>query len=59
MHRFPRQPQRLAQSIRAASWLFAGLAALPAPAVFAAGTGEQEATLQAVTVTATRREESL
>lgn len=59
MHRFPRQPKRLAQSIRAASWLFAGLAALPAPAAFAAGTGEQEATLQAVTVTATRREESL
>ncbi|PRA49433.1 MULTISPECIES: TonB-dependent receptor [Pseudomonas] len=59
MHKFPRQPKRLAQSIRAASWLFAGLAALPAPAAFAAGTGEQEATLQAVTVTATRREESL
>lgn len=59
MHRFPRQPKHLAQSIRAASWLFAGLAALPVPTVFAAESGEQEATLQAVTVTATRREESL
>lgn len=57
----------LAQSIHAATprrphlgWLLAGLAALPSPAVFAAdASSDQEPTLKPVTVTATRREESL
>jgi iron complex outermembrane receptor protein len=64
MHTHSGQPQKLSQSIRAATgrrahlgWLLAGLAALPVPAAFAAD--DQEPTLKPVTVTATRREESL
>ncbi len=48
MHNFPRHTHLL---------FLAGLTALPAPGVFAAD--EQEPTLKSVTVTATRREESL
>src|SRR5476649_1678174 len=48
MHNFPRHTHLL---------FLAGLTALPAPGVFAADT--QEPTLKSVTVTATRREESL
>jgi iron complex outermembrane receptor protein len=49
----------LTQSIRAAGWIFTGLAALPLPTAFAADSSDQEPTLKSVTVTATRREESL
>jgi len=67
MHNTLGVQRTLAQSIRAATprrpnlgWLLAGLAALPSSAVFAADTGsDQEPTLKPVTVTATRREESL
>ncbi|MHC8320378.1 TonB-dependent receptor [Pseudomonas sp. GB2N2] len=59
MHNFPGATQKLAQSIRAASWLFAGMTALPMANAFAADASEQQPTLQSVTVTATRREESL
>ncbi|WP_273826355.1 TonB-dependent receptor [Pseudomonas asplenii] len=67
MHNRFGEQHTLARAIQAATprrphlaWLLAGLAALPSPAVFAADTGsDQEPTLKAVTVTATRREESL
>jgi len=67
MHNTLGVQRTLAQSIRAATprrpnlgWLLAGLAALPSSTVFAADTGsDQEPTLKPVTVTATRREESL
>lgn len=63
-------PQKLARSIRAATvsrlplgWVLAGLAALPLPGAFAANADsaaqDREPTLKSVTVTATRREESL
>jgi len=60
------ESQKLAQSIRAATprrsalgWVLAGLATLPVPGAFAADSTDQEPTLKSVTVTATRREESL
>ena len=66
MHNTPAVPHTLAQSIRAAtprrahlSWLLAGLTALPLPGAFAADSADTEPTLKSVTVTATRREESL
>lgn len=59
MHNFPGATKKLAQSIRAAGWLLSGLAALPLPTAFAADSADQEPTLKSVTVTATRREESL
>jgi iron complex outermembrane receptor protein len=59
MRKFPGAKNKLAHSIRAAGWLFTGLAALPLSDAFAADNSEQEPTLNSVTVTATRREESL
>src|SRR5471032_442333 len=59
MHKISGDSQTLAQSIRAASWLIAGLAALPLSNARAADSSDQEPTLKPVTVTATRREESL
>lgn len=59
MHNIPGATHKLAQSIRAAGWLLTGLAALPLPVAFAADSTDQEPTLKSVTVTATRREESL
>ncbi len=67
MHNTFGEQHTLARAIRAATprrphlaWLLAGLTALPSSAVFAAdAVSDQEPTLKAVTVTATRREESL
>ncbi len=70
MQNFLGEQHSLTQSIRGATplrphlgWLLAGLVALPLPAAFAADSGasaqDQEPTLKSVTVTATRREESL
>ena len=66
MHNTPGVPHTLAQSIRAATprrahlgWLLAGLTVLPLPGAFAADSADTEPTLKSVTVTATRREESL
>ncbi|WP_095152207.1 TonB-dependent receptor [Pseudomonas sp. Irchel s3b5] len=57
MGNFPGARNTLAHSIRAAGWLFTGLAVLPSGNAFAADNSEP--TLTSVTVTATRREESL